>query len=395
MSNDVIHRKRTDVTIFAAPFGFGPLGKAMAIAHAFIDRGISVKVLTDEIGQKIVRASGLLAGEYKYRETLDLAVLNTKVAISSLDISTPIVKSGVPLVLYDSLFWLRGTWEHLPAYNEDIYLAQKFFTDAPKEAMDSVKDHFHFVDAVLPASSVRQDAMPLGDRVVLYPGGLKSPHLPLQYQEHYLAWVTEAIENAMRNVGIDITKLTAIIPPQLVYSATSKKIREMGASVESAVDDLGKIILSAKAFIIAPGIETMLEACAMGRTPLYLPAYIAPHIPQLMALRQAGVGKELSPSFNDEVMKFDVKGENMGKMSKGMLDYNSEKLYQERYQKEIEVILSEFLKNPRENLDRYPLGKDGAYHVVDLVTPLLEEDRRIMAVEGLSSSPNRSILTRR
>lgn len=372
MTNDTITHQQTDVTIFAAPFGFGPLGKAMAIAHAFEKNGISVKVLTDDIGQKMVRATGLIAEEYKYKEEMDLAKLNTRIAISSLDISTPIKKSGIPLALYDSLFWLRGSWEHMPSYNEDIYIAQKFFTDAPAEAQEAVKDHFHLVDAVLPASSAGQKDTPLGDKVVLYPGGLKSPHLPLQYQEQYFSWVISAIEKAMANASLDIKDFVAITPPQLLESDTVKRIRLMGATVESTVDDLGKIILSAKAFIIAPGIETMLESCAMGKIPLYLPAYIAPHIPQLIALRKAGVGKELCPSFNDEVMKFDAKGENMGKMSKDMLDYNSEKLYHAQYSSEIENNLTAFLKDPQINMNRYPLGKDGAQQVVELIRPFLQ-----------------------
>jgi hypothetical protein len=171
----------------------------------------------------------------------------------------------------------------------------------------------------------------------------------------------------MASSDIAIDKFTAIIPPQLADSNTANSLRDLGATVESAVDDLGKIILSAKAFIIAPGIETMLESCALGKIPLYLPAYIAPHVPQLIALRKASVGKELCPTFNDEVMKFDAKGENMGKMSKDMLDYNSEKLYQRHFQQGIEETLIAFLKNPQKAPDRYPLGKDGASQVVDII----------------------------
>jgi hypothetical protein len=230
------------------------------------------------------------------------------------------------------------------------------------------------VDAVSPRSSSEEKEALMGDRVVLYPGGLKSPHLPLQYQEQYLSWVVTAIERAMESADMTIDKFTAIIPPQLADSVTANRLRELGATVESAVDDLAKIILSAKAFIIAPGIETMLESCALGKVPLYLPAYIAPHVPQLIALRKAGVGKELCPTFNDEVMKFDAKGENMGKMSKDMLDYNSDKLYQEHYQREIEENLTEFLKYPQRQVNRYPLGKDGANQVVDIMIGLLNNN---------------------
>ena len=95
MNKSTTEYAQTDVTLFAAPFGFGPLGKAMALAHKFEDRGYTVKVLTDEVGMKIVKASGLHGNTYAYKQTMDLADLNTDLAISCMDISTPIIKSGV------------------------------------------------------------------------------------------------------------------------------------------------------------------------------------------------------------------------------------------------------------------------------------------------------------
>ncbi len=366
--------KPTDVTLFAAPFGFGPLGKAMAIAHSFEDHGYSVKVLTDEVGLKIVEASGLYGAIYPYKETLDLADLNTKVAISCLDISTPIIKSRVPLVLYDSLLWLRGSWEYLPKYNEDLYIAQRFFTDPPLATLKKIEDHLYIVDAVLPTSSAEPHELVKGDRVVLYPGGLKSPHLPLEYQEQYLKWVIDAILPAMKLNNLPCNDLTVIVPPQLLDSKLVSKLAASGVQIKSKQKDLGYIISSAKAFIIAPGIETMLEANAQGKVPLYLPAYIAPHIPQLVGLRKAGVGIELCPSFNDEIMKFDAHGENMGVLSKDMLKYNQDKLYKAKFQQEITTTLSAFLANPQQTDDPYPLGYDGANQVVDILMPLLQSE---------------------
>lgn len=371
MNKPTTEHTPTDVTLFAAPFGFGPLGKAMALAHSFENRGFAVKVLTDEVGLKIVKASGLEGDTYAYKQAMNLADLNTSLAISCMDISTPIIKSGIPLVLFDSLLWLRGAWEHLPSYNEDIYIAQRFFTEPPEAAIEKIKDRLHIVDAVLPESSATPHDLEEGGRVVLYPGGLKSPHLAIEYQEQYLSWVVEAIFPALHRNNIDFGDFTIILPPQLLDTQLAIALKNKGIEIKSKQKDLGTIISSAKAFIIAPGIETMLEGTAQGKVPLYLPAYIAPHIPQLVGLRKAGIGIELCPSFNDKFMTFEANGENMGVLSKDMLHYNQKELYQAKYQQEFTNVLDKFLRRPRSAQNPYPLGKNGADQVVNILEPVL------------------------
>ena len=368
--------EKTDVTIFVAPFGFGPLGKAMAIAQAFERENISCKILTDDIGLKIVESVGLKGDVYKYKDELDLGKINTKIAISSMDISTPIIKSNVPLVLFDSLFWLRGTWEKLPNYCEDLYLAQRFFADPQDTAIKAVKSKLVVVDAVLSESFVidKVNGSESRNRIVLYPGGLKSPHTPLVEQERYLLWVVKAIEKAMKEEGLSTGELSVILPPQLKNSDVHNYLIAAGSEVLSTVKDMSKITNKAKAFVIAPGIETMLEGCAMGNVPLYLPAYIAPHIPQLAALSDAGVGIELCPSFRKDSVKITGDGRDMGLISKDMLNYNSENLYQDRYQNEIVANLVNYLRHPVKMTDRYPLGCQGAEQVVENIVPFLRGD---------------------
>lgn len=374
MNKPITEYALTDVTLFAAPFGFGPLGKAMALAHKFEDRGYTVKVLTDDVGLKIVKASGLNGHMYAYKQTMDLADLSTDLAISCMDISTPIIKSGIPLVLFDSLLWLRGSWEHLPKYNEDIYIAQRFFIEPPEIVVEKIKEHLHMVDAVLPRSSAASHGIMQGKKVVLYPGGLKSPHLALEYQEQYLSWVIDAIIPALKLNDISLSDFTIILPPQILDTQLAADLQKKGIEIKSKQKDLGAIISNARAFIIAPGIETMLEGTAQGKIPLYLPAYIAPHIPQLVELRKAGVGIELCPSFNDRFMTYEANGENMGVLSKDILHYNQEELYQDKYQQEAINVLDEFLKHPRLAQNPYPLGKNGADQVVDILEPVLNPD---------------------
>lgn len=355
----------TDATLLAAPFGFGPLGKAMAIAHEFEDQGMSVKVLGDETAQKIAIASGLTAEGYNYRQPLDLKDLNTDVALSCLDISTPITKSGTPLILVDSLFWLRGLWERFPEHNADRVLAQRFFVDAPQEILDAVGDRLHTVDAILPASSINPEVNDNGELVVLYPGGMRSPYLGLDYQEKYLSWGVEVVSEAMKTADIDPANFVAITPPQLLGSTAVQAVKNFGGRIESSVTDLGHLLRDARCLVLAPGIEIMLEACAMGKVPHYIPAFNGSHIPQLMAYRQAGIGREICPSYADALRELEATTDHLSGLSKEIEQRNFELLLQPEYKQEDVANLVGGLTVREAIENRYPLGKHGAAQVVD------------------------------
>lgn len=355
----------TDATLLAAPFGFGPLGKAMAIAHEFENRGMSVKVLGDEAAQKIAASSGLIVEGYDYREPLDLKDLNTDVALSCLDISTPITKSGKPLILVDSLFWLRGLWERFPEHNADRVLAQRFFVDAPQEVHDAVGDRLYTVDAILPASSVDPEINENGELVVLYPGGMRSPYLGLDYQEKYMSWGVQVVTEAMDAADVDPANFVAITPPQLLGSTAVRAVENFGGRVESGVTDLGHILRDTRTLVVAPGIEIMLEACAMGKVPHYIPAFNGSHIPQLMAYRQAGVGKEICPSYANALREFEATTDHLSGLSKEIEERNFDLLLHPEYKAEGVANLIGAMTVREAVANRYPLGKHGAAQVVD------------------------------
>ena len=259
-----MNHSKTDATLIAAPFGFGPLGKAMAIAHEFEKRGMTVKVLGDKSAQKIAKASGLMAENYFYRQPLKLKDLNSDIVLSCLDVSTPVSKTGIPFILVDSLFWLRGLWERFPEHNADLILAQRFFVDAPQEVKDAFKGRLNYVDAILPESSIAPNLNDEGELVVLYPGGMRSPYLGISYQEQYLEWGIDVVSEAMRNAELDLNNFVVITPPQLLDSKTVRRVEQIGGRIESSVTDLGHLLKGARCLVLAPGIEITLEACSMG-----------------------------------------------------------------------------------------------------------------------------------
>jgi len=356
---------KTDATLLAAPFGFGPLGKAMAIAHEFEDRGMSVKILGDESAQKIAASSGLIAEGYDYRQPLYLKDINTGLTLSCLDISTPVDKSEVPFILVDSLFWLRGLWERFPEHNADRILAQRFFVDAPHDVQEVVRDRLHIVDAILPRSAINQKVNDNGQLVVLYPGGMRSPYLGLDYQEKYMLWGIDVVANAMHQANIQPNKFVSIIPPQLLGSAAVRAVIDFGGRVESSVTDLGHILRNARTLVLAPGIEIMLEACAAGKIPHYIPAFNGSHIPQLMAYRQSGIGNELCPSYADALREYESESDNLSSLSKEIEKRNFDLLLQPSLKEEAIANLVGALITKEFLTDRYPLGRFGSAQVVD------------------------------
>ncbi len=131
--------KSTDVTLIAAPFGFGPTGKSLAVSRELIRRGYSVKILGDENTIKLVNDAGILAYQYEYRTELNLADLRSKVVVSYLDISTKIInESNIPLVFADSLFLSRGRLEN-PQAQERFPLGK----DGAKEIVDHLENYLN------------------------------------------------------------------------------------------------------------------------------------------------------------------------------------------------------------------------------------------------------------
>lgn len=363
--------KYTDVTLLVAPFGFGSLGKGLAIAEEFLRQGFSVKILCDEVAQAVVRPSGIPTARYEYREELNLEALNTRVVISSGDIGTPVVKNGTSFVIVDSLFWLRGKWERMPSSDADIYIAQKFFIDAVDDAKKAIGDRLQFVDAILPGWA--QDGISEAQRnlMVVYPGGMRSPVLTEEYQQTYLSWIEAVLSAAIKRSPVGKQDLVAVIPLQMLESSATERIRSYSTVLGAGVDVLGSLLKKAHSLIVAPGIETMLEATALGLTPHFLPAYNGSHIPQLIAYRQAGIGDELSPSYAAELRDFEKDTDWLNKLTMDVAKKNLESLSDEKYKKEAVEKLIAILGRHEERLPTYPLGKEGSVQIVELVRPYL------------------------
>ena len=179
--------------------------------------------------------------------------------------------------------------------------------------------------------------------------------------------VSEAIHSAHSKMS----DLIIIAPPQLQTPAITDRITSLGSKIKFGVGDLGYFLRNSQCFITAPGIEATLESYASGKLPHYLPAFNGSHIPQLIAYRKEGIGRELCPSYANELRQIERTTDSLSTLSMAVEKSNIEKLTKLPYSREGIKNLVTALENAQEVQNRYPLGKDGAIQCVDIALSLL------------------------
>lgn len=365
--------KSTDVTIIAAPFGFGPTGKSLAISRELIKRGYSVKILGDKYTLKLVDNAGILAYEYKYRGELNLANLNSRVVISYLDISTKIINpSNIPLIFVDSLFWIRGWFEREYDYPAVMTLSQKFFKCSSPEEIKKTSE-FHEVEAILP-SDFLVELPKKRKKLVFYPGGLRSPYLGDKYGRAYFDWCLAVIKESVELAGWKYNDFVFILPPQLEEKRILKQLDNLGVKYLINCSNTANYFLSATHVFISPGIETTLESLASGVNPLFTPAFNGSHIPQLIADRMSNVGVELSKTFNSGLKQFESGTDHLSGLSMLVEEYTMSSLNNDVAFKEAVESMVQYLKTSHEVKNRFPLGKNGAKEICDYIKKFLDKE---------------------
>ncbi len=366
--------KSTDVTLIAAPFGFGPTGKSLAASRELIRRGYSVKILGDENTLKLADDAGVLAYQYKYRTELNLADLRSKVVVSYLDISTKIInKSNVPLVFADSLFWLRGWFERSYDYPADLVLSQKFFKE-PLESEIAKTKNFHEVEAILSPGFLK-DLPQKHKKLIFYPGGLRSPYLGDAYGKAYYDWCVSIIKEAADRSGWSYNEFVFILPPQLNRADVLSNLAKDGIKFLLNCSNTAEYFLPATHAFISPGIETTLETLASGINPLFTPAFNGSHIPQLIADRLAHIGVELSNTFNTGARQFETGTNHLSGLSMQVEEYTMSKLNNKQIFDEAVCSATKYLQSSPQTQERFPLGKNGAKEIVDHLETYLNKEK--------------------
>lgn len=361
----------SDVVLLAAPFGFGPLSKALSLAEILRQGGHSVTILADRGGAAIARSMGYSASSYAYREPLDLSALRPRAVVSCMDISTPIEGPPTPFVVVDSLYWMRGNWERDYTSRADIYIAQRFAESrlTPLSGANPVES----VDAILRSAFINQ--APSGGEprgVVIYPGGLGSPYLSQTYRLAYVEWVLAGFMEAASDTGFDVNGSTLVLPTVDISTPSMTAFARAGGDVVAEFARLPEILRSAQHALIAPGIEISLEAAAVGHHPLFLPAFNGSHVAQVPPLLQLEFGRLAVPTHADELQSYVKPEGNLRASTAAVQSFNTRVLSAPWARDEFRGCLAAALSSqPAPRRPRFPLGWDGANQAATLIQEVL------------------------
>ena len=251
------------IVIFSNPFGYGPTGKAVAIAEAFLKHGHDQILIA---GSSFVKE--IIPKKFAFEEVDER---NKDEVIKLLrNISEPLVISSqnrfaihaakellIPCAFLDGLSWF---WGHIP---EDHLIADEIFWMNFPEISEKLPDCFaniHIVEGIIHTPDTRVKK----DQTLVHIGGLKNPLNDI-FPEAYLDILAQSLklitsfEKVIVCGGEDATKYL------------SSKVKDNISCVSLEHDVFVNELLRSKHFVTTAGQTATLEAFALGIPTSFLP----------------------------------------------------------------------------------------------------------------------------
>jgi hypothetical protein len=267
------------VAFVAAPYGFGPASKAIAIS-SHLPRAIRRVFFGDGPSLDLARASC----EFSTCTSLDfdtpaqsvaniLSPYGTLVFVNSTRFLTLSSKTGASVVFVDTLAWTRGTRpSQLPTLS--AYFAQRFFDHDFAAELESARS-FHATGAIVPrAFAEPRDQRRISKRPpIVHCGGLYSPAMRPGADE---AFVTQ-ICRMLNETGLP---MRVMLPKHLHTQFMAQAAAGVSLIDCSPINAMWHIQDSPFA-LTTSGIEFTYESVLLGVPTLFLPPFNATQLLQL------------------------------------------------------------------------------------------------------------------
>lgn len=269
------------LAIAGVDFGWGSAGKLAAILAALrmVVPGLHVTGYATRLGRRIL-SPGLVdrwsdceaadvtsTGRVIARERNDAALV-----VLDPDLAVAIEANGCPVVYVDSLPYLWTEFDPVPK-TVSAYCAQRS-VPLPVSALSVLDEveNLHWVDPIVsPELAARGNAGGNGDDPVLLVnfGGLHSPQDEEEAAENYVALVLPALLEAARKLGVE----RVVIAGNMTSVEVPDSIRDGFELVCLQGDQRAffKWLRKAHWIVTSPGLTTILEISALGRTAVLLP----------------------------------------------------------------------------------------------------------------------------
>lgn len=247
------------IAIFSNPFGYGPTGKAIAIAEAFVKNGYKdVVFVGDSFVQEIIpnNITCISANERNKEEIIKvLKQIKNPVVISSQNrFAVYAAKSlGIPSAFLDGLAWF---WKDIP--NDHLIADQIFWMNYPhiKDKLPKNFNRIHIVPAII---DVKVDVKKQ-NQTLIHIGGCKNP-LTEVFPKHYLDILADGLSRIYYTDKIIVTGGSeAIKYLKSLLVINRNKITAVSLKHHEFIHELSK----SKHFFTTAGQTATLEAFALG-----------------------------------------------------------------------------------------------------------------------------------
>lgn len=244
------------IVIFSNPFGYGPTGKAIAIAENFIKKGFTNLIFAGgQFAQEIIPKSikYLAVNERDEHEIRNLlkTIENPVVFSSQNRFAIRAARSlGIPSAFLDGLSWF---WKDIPS---DHFIADEIFwmkyPNIEKRIPVGLKN-IHIVPAVIDISDLKEKK----NHILIHVGGCKNP-LVDAFPKHYLNILARALNTispCKRKIKITGGAAAINFLKSLLHN---NKIEAVSLDHNQFIKELGK----STHLITTAGQTTTLEAFA-------------------------------------------------------------------------------------------------------------------------------------
>lgn len=282
------------ILLYAAPFSYGPTGKALSLASHLKDL-YQVELAGYNSSYELMKLDkDISLINYEFRSSEPLAnqtILNYDLIISCSDLNLTLRANqlGVKSIMLDSLFW----WQ-VPSCDEilstDAYVVQDFI--GVREAISSLPQkcpNLHKVGAVL-----RKDLEKLKDQhereehILINYGGLESPYVKVPRDSRYPFILTELLSYLFKECSGFKFTVTGNSKAMSILSQEYSDYKNVEFKTLQH-DDFIVCIAKSKLIITSPGIETFYESISLATPSVLLPPNNSTQHLQLLALINSGI----------------------------------------------------------------------------------------------------------
>ena len=249
---------KKNIVIFSNPFGYGPTGKAIAIAKEFIKIGYDNVVFAgssfvQEILPISIKYINIDERNEQAIENLLKTIPNSVVVSSQNRFAIKVALSlKIPCAFLDGLSWF---WKEIPL---DHFIADEIFWmkyPGIEEKINKSNHPIHLVPAIVDTQSMKDPQEP----ILIHLGGCKNPLIEA-FPKYYIDMLAEAIYEISDNIKIT-GGIDAINYLKMKFSLHKKNNISL---VSLKHDEFIQELSCSKHFITTAGQTATLEAFALG-----------------------------------------------------------------------------------------------------------------------------------